>query len=231
MTASTQRVSSFNRGTVAMIPLSIAVIPWGILTGALAIDAGISPLAAQGLSLFIFAGAAQLATIGLVKAGAGLLTIIATTAIITLRHLLYSLTMRERIVPLSTRWRTALGFLLTDELFAVEESKQAAFNRWHAFGAGLSFYLVWNISTAIGISFGSSIPSLDKLGLEFAIAAIFIAMVVPAIKDRATWLAVITALGCSVLLSVWHVPGALIVSGLIGMFTAYGFELFSGRSS
>lgn len=60
--------------------------------------------------------------------------------------------MRSKISPLPLRWRLTLGFLLTDELFAIcgaQSDKQ--FNRWYALGAGLSFYLIWNLASLVGI--------------------------------------------------------------------------------
>ena len=53
------------QASVAIFPLCLAVIPWGVLCGSLAIQAGLSPLQAQAMSLFVFAGAAQLAGISL----------------------------------------------------------------------------------------------------------------------------------------------------------------------
>ena len=58
---------AFTRGAIAVIPLSLACAPWGLLAGSMAIDAQFTPLQAQGLSAIVFAGAAQLVAIGMVK--------------------------------------------------------------------------------------------------------------------------------------------------------------------
>ena len=58
------------RAVLATLPLGIAVVPWGMLTGALAIEIGLSVLQAQALSLLVFAGAAQLSATSLIAAGA-----------------------------------------------------------------------------------------------------------------------------------------------------------------
>lgn len=92
--------------------------------------------------------------------------------------------MRSKISPLPLKWRLGLGFLLTDELFAIcGQQSEKQFNRWYALGAGLSFYLCWNLATLVGIVAGSYIPAMNELGLEFAVAATFIALVVPNIKS------------------------------------------------
>ncbi len=74
------------RATLDMLPLSISVIPWGILCGALALQAGMSPLQAQLMSLLVYAGAAQLSATTLFGAGTPLLPIMGSTMVITSQH-------------------------------------------------------------------------------------------------------------------------------------------------
>lgn len=220
------------KGSIAMAPLSIAVIPWGLLAGSYAVQSGLDVIQSQALSAILFAGAAQLVATGMIKAGAGLATMLLTTLFITSRHLLYSVSMREKIRHLPKRWRFVLGFLLTDELFALcgKQSDQA-FNRWYALGAGLSFYLVWNIASLIGILASNQIPELNELGLEFAVAATFIAIVTPTIQNRPIALSVLVALTLSVLFTTLHIPGALILSSLGGMLAGYFAEIWGVKRS
>lgn len=107
------------RATLDILPLSISVIPWGILCGALALQAGLSPVQAQLMSLLVYAGAAQLSATTLFGAGTPLLPIMGSTMVITSQHLLYGFTFRRDVLPLSLRWRASLAFFLTDEMFAV----------------------------------------------------------------------------------------------------------------
>lgn len=212
----------FWRGTVAMIPLSVAVIPWGLLAGSFAIDAGLNALESQALSAILFAGSAQLVATGMLKAGAGLATLLLTTFFITSRHFLYSVSMRQKVSPMPLKWRLALGFLLTDELFAVcGQQSEKQFNRWYALGAGLSFYLAWNAATLAGIIAGSYIPALNQLGLEFAVAATFIALVIPHVVNLPVVTAVIASLVLSVMLNHWQVEGALMIASIGGMLAGY----------
>ena len=85
---------------LAIIPLSISVVPWGVLTGALAIEAGFSPYQAQFLSMAVFAGAAQLSAITMTAAGASPGSIFGSTMIISARHLLYSLVFKSYVKKL-----------------------------------------------------------------------------------------------------------------------------------
>lgn len=216
----------FWQGTVAMLPLSVAVLPWGLLAGSFAIEAGLNPFESQALSAILFAGSAQLVATGMIKAGAGLMTMLITTFFITSRHFLYSVSMRGKISPLPTRWRVILGFLLTDELFALcGQQSEKQFNRWYALGAGFSFYLIWNLATLVGIVAGSYIPSLNSIGLEFAVAATFIAIVIPNVKSIPILISVITALILSVTLTTFNVNGSLMYASVGAMLAGYFSEL------
>ncbi len=169
MTAHDLPRQAFLRGAVAILPLSLAVAPWGLLAGSMAIEANLTPAEGQGLSAIVFAGAAQLVAIGMLKGGAGFFSIIFTTLLLTSQHLLYGMSLRPVLSPLPGRWRIGLGFLLTDEFFALaSQHDRRNFNRWYALGVGLTFYIAWNLFTLAGILLGRSIPGLEHLGLDFS---------------------------------------------------------------
>ncbi|MFA0440298.1 branched-chain amino acid ABC transporter permease [Vibrio sp. 10N.286.49.C2] len=215
----------FSQGVLAMMPLSLAVVPWGFLAGSFAIESGLTPLEGQAMSAVLFAGAAQLVAMGMIKSGATIMTMVITIFFITSRHFLYSLSMREHISSLPLRWRLGLGFLLTDELFALCGHKTPQqFDRWFAFGAGISFYVIWNVATLVGLIIGAQIPDLQQYGLEFAVAATFIAIVVPNIQSIPTLLAVVSALMTSVVLAVMNVELGLVIASVVGMSVGYFSE-------
>ncbi|TKB58741.1 AzlC family ABC transporter permease [Ferrimonas aestuarii] len=208
-----------------MMPLNIAVIPWGILAGSFAIDAGLTNLESQAMSAILFAGSAQLVATGMFKSGATLSAMLLAVLFITSRHLLYSVTMRSKIIRLPLRWRLSLGFLLTDELFAIcGQQSDNQFNPWYALGAGLSFYLCWNLATLVGILSGNLFPELNELGLEFAVAATFIALVVPNARSYGVIAAILTALVVSVLCQSQGMESGLIIASLSAMTLGYVVE-------
>ncbi|MBK5074988.1 AzlC family ABC transporter permease [Budviciaceae bacterium CWB-B4] len=221
--------NSFLRGCIAILPLSLAVLPWGILAGSMAIESGMTPAEGVGMSAIIFAGATQLAAMGMIKAGAGVMAIMVSAFFISSQHLLYSLTLRDRIAPLPLRWRLILGFLLTDELFALIGKHSAAeFDRWYALGVGLFFYIFWLLSTLAGVLAATQIENLGSYGLDFSIAATFIVIVVPLIKNIPTIVCVLTALILSIVLGYFHVPSSLIISGVTAMFAGLITSLVMG---
>ena len=217
------------------LPLAIAVIPWGILTGALAVQVGMSPLQAQLLSLLTFAGAAQLSCLTLMGAGASLSAIFGSTFVISSRHLLYSVVFREHVLALPQRWRLAIAFVLTDEMFAVSQAhthKTGQFSALYALVSGYCFYVVWNLATLAGIIAGDLIQNLDSLGLDFAIAATFIAMTFGELRRFPIVIAVVVSGFLSVALKAYFSDSYIIIAALIGMAMAYSVkEEASNKSS
>jgi len=98
---------------IAITPLAIAVIPWGILTGAIAIQIGLTPFEAQLMSLLVFAGAAQLSAMTLMSNSASPLSLFTSTFVISSRHLLYSIVFREHMMRLPFYRRLFMAFVLT----------------------------------------------------------------------------------------------------------------------
>lgn len=209
----------FWRGVVHILPLCLAVLPWGLLAGSMAVNSGLSPWQGLALSAFIFAGAAQLVTISMVAAGSGFIAIVLTIFIITAQHLLYALIMREHIASMPFKKRASVAFLLTDELFAVAAGKQQ-FSFAYLMGAGLCMYVTWLIYTIAGIMLAASVPNLADYHLDFSIVATFAAIVVPMIKKLSTLVGVVISLTLSLIFNSYAIDGAMVIAGLIGMACA-----------
>ncbi|MEB3753998.1 AzlC family ABC transporter permease [Acinetobacter sp. MD2(2019)] len=214
------------QGVIAIMPLSIAVVPWGILAGSMAVKAGLSFAKAFAMSSLVFAGAAQLVSLSMVMEGASTLTIFITIFFLTSQHFIYALSLRHQISVLALRQRLALGFLLTDELFAVSLTPE---NRHSEFmlGAGICFYLFWVTFSAVGILLAQMVPDLMNYHLDFSIVAIFIAMIVPLITNLKVVLAVLVTCLSGFILRVYQIEGAVLISGLLGMMTPVGLAYFS----
>ncbi len=212
------------KGFLDMLPLCLAVIPWGILCGSLAIQNGFSAFETQAMSLLVFAGSAQLVAIELIGDNTPLLTILFTTFIISSRHFLYGLAVRQKVIDKPMRWRLPVSFVLTDELFAFSHHRKAyrtQLRLTYALSAGFSFYIAWNLWTLIGIVAGSLLPDLTNLGLDFAIAATFIALVIPGIKNLATLATVVTAGIVATILKSYGFELWLVAAALTAMSVGY----------
>ena len=171
-----------------MLPLLVGAMPFGIIYGTLAASAGLSAAQAIGMSLLVFAGSAQFIALSLLSGGAGMAVVLLTTLVVNLRHALYSATLQPFVRHLPARWRVPLAFWLTDEAFAVvqhryAEEDSAVYKHWYFFGAALAMYLNWQLCTLIGVLFGQTVPNLAAWGLDFAMLATFIGVVMPMLRS------------------------------------------------
>lgn len=213
------RLHYFVQGMIAMLPLSIAVIPWGILAGSMAINAGLSVPKAIAMSAVVFAGAAQLVSLGLHMSETSSIVILMTIFFLTSQHFIYALVWRDKVSHYSLKSRLSVGFLLTDELFALR-ANEPKHNRFYLIGAGLCFYLFWLIFSVVGIVLASAIPNLDQFHLDFSIIAIFVPIIVSLIKSKAAAAGVAVSCSVAMIFYLLRLPGALIVAGISGMFVA-----------
>ena len=171
------------------LPMLLGAAPFGLIFGTLAGPSGLSPAGAMAMSLFVFAGSSQFIALTLLASGTGLMVILLTTFVVNLRHALYSATLLPHVAGLRQRWRIPLAFWLTDETFAVVQLRYGApdlspHKHWYYLGSCLSMYGNWLFWTLAGVMLGRSVPRLEHMGLEFAMAATFTGIVVPMLRNR-----------------------------------------------
>ncbi len=219
--------SEFVAGVNAELPILLGVIPFGLIYGALALQAGIPAAPALAMSSIVFAGSAQFVATQLFSAGAPALVLLLTTMVVNLRHILYSASIGVYLTRRRPVWKWLLAYLLTDEAFAVTIVHFAAGTRdhgtagaqghqhWFLLGAGLTLWATWQTSTAVGIFLGAQIP----LGwnLDFALPLTFIALARPTITDAAAVAAAAVAGAVAVLGSVLPYRLGLVLAALLGI--------------
>ncbi|MCI0394590.1 MAG: AzlC family ABC transporter permease [Chloroflexi bacterium] len=212
--------SQFWSGVKAELPILIGVVPFGLIYGVLALEAGLPAGQAQAMSAIVFAGSAQFLTTQLVAGQAPALVIFLTAVLVNLRHALYSAAVAPYLKHLSPAWRWGLAYLLTDEAYAVtiihyRRDEPSSHKHWYFLGAGLALWTAWQASTAAGIFLGAQVP--DSWSLDFTLALTFIALVVPALKDRASVAAALTGGVVSLLAAGLPFKLGLVLAALAGI--------------
>ena len=174
------RSKIFLKGVADVSPLMIPVVPFGIIFGVLAIDLGLTPITTMAMSIIIFGGASQIIFLQLFLGGASSLVILSSVGAVNSRHLLYGAVLSEHMSDFKITWKIIISYFLVDQAFAVTNSYLKKSNNkdkaFHSFGAGATCWVVWQITTIMGIFLGSIIP--EKLGLSFAVPLTFIALIV-----------------------------------------------------
>lgn len=197
-TAQWSRTREFVDGVRDTLPLILAAVPFGLIFGTLATNAGLSPVAVIAMSVFVYSGSAQFLAILLLGSGSAVWVIWFATLVLNLRHLLYAATLVGHVRHLSQGWRFVLAAWLTDETFAVMDRRYRArgtdrLAHWYYLGSIAGMYVNWILCTALGMILGQQIPGIKGLGLEFAMVATFIAIVMPALRSAPYWAAAVAA--------------------------------------
>lgn len=216
----------FNRGVIDSIPLVLGGIPFGVIFGTLAMNAGFDIWQTIGMSSIVFAGSAQFVAVGMLAAGTSMGFIVGATIIINLRHLIYAASMLPHVKHLPQRWRLPLGFLLVDEVFAATyphylKKSQYDNNHWHYLGVGVSFFVSWNVATIVGIFFGANVEGISQWGLDFAMSATFIGMVMPHMINKPMIAGVLVSALVAILTHQLPHKMGLVIASLSSMIVGY----------
>lgn len=210
----------FLNGIKGELPILLGVAPFAMIYGVLATSAGLTSLDAQAMSAVIFAGSSQFMLVQLINLGAPTLVLILSGFIINLRHALYSASIAPYTKHLSSLWKAILSYILTDEAYAVvimhyRKEEDSGYKHWYFLGAGLVLWACWQLSTAAGIFLGAQVP--PSWGLDITLALTFIALVVPAINDKPTMLAALSAGTIALLARGLPYKLGLIVAAVVGI--------------
>ena len=203
MDIKSKRTEFFN-GARDTLPLVIGAIPFGIIFGTLSGGAGLSTAGTMGMSLCVFAGSAQFIAMGLVGAGTAWPLIVLTTFVVNFRHLLYTAALLPYLKRLPKGWQAVLAFGLTDETFAVAVGRYGCaddnpYKHWYQLGSMIFMYTNWNLCTLVGLAAGRMLANIGRWGLDFAMVAAFIGMIIPYLKNRPTYFAVLVSGAASIL--------------------------------
>lgn len=188
----------FVAGLWATIPMLFAVVPFGLIFGALAVDVGLTPTETLAMSGAVIAGAAQLAALQLMVEDAPALVAILTGAVVNLRNAMYSASLATHLERAGMRWRIPLAYFIFDQSYALslrrygEHPEESLGDKLgFFFGVGVFTASVWFVTCAIGIFIGGRIP--PEWSLEFVVPVVFLALAAPMIRGRAHVVAAVVA--------------------------------------
>lgn len=170
--------------------------PLGLAFGVIAREQGLSVLQTALMSLTAFTGSGQFIAVGMLGVGAGVPAILLTNFLVNLRYLLFSAAMAPHVRKMPTVIQSVLAFGITDETFTLNMAEFDRREPDHRFmlGVNLPAHFSWIANSAIGAAIGDLLPDINRYGVNFALPAMFIALLVWQIKDRRTfWVAVISA--------------------------------------
>lgn len=191
------RRTAFTEGVQALLPILVGVVPFGLIFGVTAAELPVDNWLGWASSFIIFAGASQLAAVDLLAGGAAPAVVILTVVVINARHLMYSASLEQHFRDFALRDKIVLPYLMTDQAYAMsilrfeEAELDRTYRKWYFLGAGIALWTTWQTSTTVGIVVGDIIPASWRL--DFAVPLVFLALLVPAVRNRPAFLAATVA--------------------------------------
>jgi 4-azaleucine resistance transporter AzlC len=198
-----------------MLPIWLGVLPFGLAYAVTARAAGLSVLETCLMSVLVFAGASQFSAAGLFAAGASGFSIVLTSFLLNVRHVLYGLSLSKEM-RFDGLQRTLAAYFLTDEsygVFITARERNFAF----LMGNQLSVFFVWNACTLVGALAGSVITDPGALGVDLVFPLLFLALLLPLLRSKAAIMVAVVS-GALAFVVARVLPGGLsiLLTGVAG---------------
>ncbi len=215
-------------------PFVLVVIPFGLLFGVAASEAGWNIAQISAMSIFVVAGASQFTALQLLSDQAPLLIVIVTALAVNLRLAMYSASLAP-LIGATPFWQRALvGYALTDQTYGTTISNATLRppmtprqRIWHIFGSALAICPPWYAASVAGALVGSAIPS--ALALDFAVPITFIALVAPMLRAAPHIVAAFVSVAVSLALAWMPFNLWLLIAATLAMLAGAGTELLLER--
>jgi 4-azaleucine resistance transporter AzlC len=228
----TVNTADLRRGALDALPILLGVVPFGATFGIVGLTYGLTPAETILMSLAVFAGAAQFICVTMIGMGVADFTlIILTTLLINLRHLLMGASLAPHLTRLPLVRQAVLAFGMVDESYAITTDRIArhGYSESHQLGASAALYLAWFLATVAGVLLGEYIPDPLAWGLDFALPATFLAMLVPRLASPASLAvclvaAVVAVVAALYLPGKWYIILAALAATLVGGLLEPGKE-------
>lgn len=199
--------SAYLQGLRAGLPFVIVVIPFALLYGVVATEAGMPLSQVMGFSALVIAGAAQFAALQFMLENAPLIVIIGSALAVNLRMAMYSASITPHLGAEPLWKRMIIAYFLVDQSYALaiteyeqRPDRTLAEKTAYFFGAMTPICPLWYVFTFVGAVLGAQIPAEN--GLDFIVPIAFLAIVAPALRTKAHIAAAVTSAILALLL-VW----------------------------
>ncbi|XEN30261.1 4-azaleucine resistance transporter AzlC [Ensifer sp. WSM1721] len=198
----------FAGGVRAMAPLTVAVMPIGLVFGAVAATKGLSSLEVALMSALVFAGGSQFVAMDIWTHPASWSALAFSALLVNIRHVLMSASIGTKMPAFAGPAKYAAMLLLADEIWAMAELRAGQARLTSAWYAGLAvpFYCVWVLTSLAGSIAGAFAGDPKIIGLDFAFPAVFIVLVMGFWKGRETG-AVLAASAAAAVIAHQFLPG------------------------
>ena len=219
----------FWRGFRNGAPFLLVVVPFALLFGVVATEAGLDLLKVMGFSVLVIAGASQFAALQLMTDNAPVLMVLATALAVNMRMAMYSASLTPYLgaAPL---WQRALAaYFLVDQSYAVsiaeyeKRPEMSVRDRVvYFFGTMTPVCIPWYVATYVGAALGARIP--EAWALDFAVPITFLAIIAPALRTFAHVAAALVSIAVALSLSFLPYNSGLLIAAALAMMVGAEIE-------
>ncbi|NNU79619.1 branched-chain amino acid ABC transporter permease [Halovulum dunhuangense] len=229
-----QTRSAFVSGFFGSLPFVTVIIPFAMLFGVVATEAGLDLLQTMSMSFFVIAGASQFVAVQLLADQAPTLIILASALAVNMRMAMYSAALVPHLGAAPLWQRAFAAYLLVDQSYGIaikryEEDpplgrpqKMAYF-----FGTIVLICPLWYLFTWIGAEVGTAIP--PEYALDFAVPITFIALIAPQLKSLAHLAAALVSVVTALALAWMPYSTGVLVAAVAAMATGAAVEIWMER--
>lgn len=219
--------AAWRAGVREGLPTLFGIAAWGMVVGIAMVKTGLSVPQALAMTLVVFAGSAQLASLPLIAAHAPVSVIFATALVVNLRFVIFSALLAPHFMPLRWYKRFLLGYVagdMTVALFLRRYPVNQPEPGKLSYLKGLLYpnWWAWQLGSIAGILLGSTVP--PEWGLGFAGTLAIICITVPLVLNRPALCGVLVAGAVAVLAAALPYKLGLLLAVLLGMITAMAVE-------
>src|SRR5690349_7721026 len=213
-------ITHYRTGIRLALPLAVAALAFGVSFGVLARQAGMGSVAPFVMSTTTFAGSAQFAVASVLSTGGGLAAACVAAILLNARYAPIGMSVADALSP-SRLKRVLEAQLVVDESWALSNRGGGRFDRRILIGAGAVLYVAWVGRTALGFLRGNLIGDPEKLGMDAAFPALFLALLVGQIRSRQAALA--AALGGTIALATipFARPGIPLIAACVACLVGW----------
>jgi predicted branched-subunit amino acid permease len=218
---------AWREGMQVGLPSLFGIGAWGIVVGVAMVKSGLTVVQASAMTLIVFAGSAQLASLPLIAAHAPIWVIFATALVVNLRFVIFSVLLGPHFSHLPLRQRFVLGYISGDVTIALflqryPETRREPGKLSFLKGLMVPNWFAWQIGSLAGIFLGSAVPAEWQLGFAGTLAILCI--MIPLIINSAALCGVLVAAVVGVLAHGLPYKLGLLLAVLVGMITAMAWE-------
>jgi predicted branched-subunit amino acid permease len=218
---------SWRAGLKDGTPTLFGIGAWGLVVGVAMVKSGLTVMQALGMTLVVFAGSAQLASLPLIAAAAPVWVIFLTAVVVNLRFVIFAALLAPHFAKLPVLRRFLLGFGagdMTTAMFLQRYPSEKPEVGKVSYLRGLLYpnWFAWQVGSIAGIFLGSAVPA--EWGLGFAGTLAIVCITVPMVATRPALVGALVAAATAVLAHGLPYKLGLLAAVIVGMVVAMAVE-------